>query len=104
MALVFPSPPFVKDESPSGPLAVWVQGRDTKSGEYVEYRVISTALTQRCGAKGITNIELLRAFEQHREGIEETAKRKFDAGQVVRQPGRVVVWLSVGDLEPRTGA
>ncbi len=75
MPLVFPNPPFVKEP----PLAVWLQGRDTDTGDTVDCRVIATVLTQHCGAGGLGNQELLRAFNEHRARIENTAQRKYAA-------------------------
>ena len=94
MPMVFPNPPFVKES----PLAVWLQGRDTDTGDNVDCCVISTALTRHCGARGLTNQELLRAFNEHRARIENTAQRKYAAGQVERLQDRIVVWLDRGDF------
>ena len=94
MPLVFPNPPFVKEP----PLAVWVQGRDTDTGANVDCRVISTVLTQHCGAGGLENQELLRAFDEHRARIENMAQRKYAAGEVERVNGRIVVWLHSADF------
>ena len=43
MALAFPKEPFHKEQN--GVIAVWLQGQDTESGEFVDCRVIATALT-----------------------------------------------------------
>ena len=95
MPLVFPNPPFVAKEPP---LAVWLQCRDSGTGAYVDCRVISTVLTQHCGAGGLENQELLRAFNEHRARIENTAQRKYAADRVERLKDRIVVWLGRGDF------
>ena len=95
MPLVFPNPPFVAKEPP---LAVWLQGRDSGTGAYVDCRVISTVLTQHCGAGGLENQELLRAFNEHRARIENMAQHKYAAGEVERLNGRIVVWLHSADF------
>ncbi len=94
MALVFHGAAFVKEEPR---LAVWLQGRDEAADCYVECRVTHKALNDFCGAGGIANDTLLRAFEAHRERIEMTAKREYEAGRVERLSDRVVVWLEVVD-------
>ncbi len=95
MPLVFPKTPFVKEL----PLAVWLQCRDTDTrGANVDCRVISTVLTQHCGAGGLENQELLRAFDEHRARIENMAQRKYAAGEVERVNGRIVVWLHSADF------
>ena len=110
MPLVFPNPPFVAKEPP---LAVWLQGRDTDTGANVDCRVISTALTQHCGAGGLKyaifprghirsacrcNEKLLRAFNEHRARIENMAQHKYAAGKVARLSDRIVVWLHSADF------
>lgn len=95
MALVFDGTPFVKAQPR---LAVWLQGRDEAANCYVDCRVTHKALRECCGARGIANDELLRAFEAHRERIETVAKRKYEDGRVERLPDRVVVWIDVSDL------
>ncbi len=95
MPLVFPNPPFVAKEPP---LAVWLQGVDTDTGGNVDCRVIATALTRHCGAGGLTNQELLRAFNENRARIENTAQRKYAADRVERLKDRIVVWLDRGDF------
>ncbi len=102
MPLVFPNPPFVK-ESESGLVAVWLQGHDTDKENtdkeyHVDCRVIATALTQHCGAGGLGNQELLRAFIEHRARIENTAQRKYAADRVERLKDRIVVWLDRWDF------
>ncbi len=94
MPLVFSHPPFVKKT----PLAVWLQCRDTDTGDNVDCRVISTVLTQHCGAGWLENQELLRAFNEHRATIENMAQHKYAAGQVERVNGRIVVWLHSADF------
>jgi len=94
MPLVFPKTPFVKEL----PLAVWLQCRDTDTRDYVDCRVISTVLTQHCGAGGLENQELLRAFDEHRARIENMAQRKYAAGEVERVNDRIVVWLHSADF------
>ncbi len=94
MPLVFPNPPFVKKT----PLAVWLRCRDTDTGDNVDCRVISTVLTQHCGAGWLENQELLRAFKEHRARIENMAQRKYAAGEVERVNGRIVVWLHSADF------
>ncbi len=94
MPLVFFNPPFVKEP----PLAVWLQGRDTDTGANVDCRVISTVLTQHCGAGGLENQELLRAFNEHRARIEKLAQREYAAGKVERLNDRIVVWLHSADF------
>ncbi len=94
MALVFHGTPFVKDRPR---LAVWLQGRDEAADCYVDCRVTQEALKVCCGAKGIADDKLLGAFEAHRERIEMTAKREYEAGRVERLADRVVVWLEVVD-------
>ena len=95
MTLVFDAAPFVKHE----PLTVWLQGRDEAANCYVECRVTQQALRVHCGAVGgITDKELLRAFEVCRERIEKAANRKYEAGRVEHLPDRTVVWLKVADL------
>ncbi len=96
MALVFSDSPFVMDESPKGFLAVWLQGQDSSTD--VDCRVIATALTQRCGANGITNAELLRAFNEHRLEIEAIATRKYAKQQTEQRPDRVIVWVGPADF------
>ena len=95
MTLVFDGTPFVKEEPR---LAVWLQGRDEAANCYVDCRVAHKALRECCGARGIANDELLRAFEAHRERIETVAKQKYEDGRVERLPDRVVVWIDVSDL------
>ncbi len=94
MPLIFPKTPFVKES----PLAVWLQCRDTDTGDNVDCRVISTVLTQHCGAGRLENQELLRAFDEHRARIENMAQRKYAAGEVERVNGRIVVWLHSADF------
>ncbi len=96
MALVFSDSPFVKDESPKGFLAVWLQGQDSSTD--VDCRVIATALTQRCGADGLTNPELLRAFNEHRQEIEAIAIRKYAKQQTELRSDRVIVWIGPDDF------
>ena len=95
MVLVFHGVPFVKGQPR---LAVWLQGRDEAVDCYVDCRVTHKALIDCCGARGIANDELLRAFEAHRERIETVAKRKYEDGRVEGLPDRVVVWIDVSDL------
>ena len=95
MALVFHDTPFVKDRPR---LAVWLQGRDEAADFYVDCRVTQEALKVCCGAKGIADDKLLRAFEEHRERIETAAKRKYATGHVEHLKDRKVVWLEVADL------
>ncbi len=95
MALVFHDTPFVKDRPR---LAVWLQGRDEAADCYVDCRVTQEALKVCCGAKGIADDKLLRAFEEHRERIETAAKRKYATGRVEHLKDRKVVWLEVADL------
>jgi hypothetical protein len=90
MPLVFPNPPFVPKEPP---LDVWLQGRDTDTGDNVDCRVNYLVLTQHFGAGGVTNQELLRAFNEHRAKIENIAQRKYAAGNVERLSDRIVVWV-----------
>ncbi len=94
MPLVFPKTPFVREL----PLAVWLQCRDTNTKANVDCRVIATGLTQHCGAEGLNNQELLRAFNEHRARIENTAQRKYAADRVERLIDRIVVWLDRGDF------
>ena len=95
MPLVFPNPPFVAKEPP---LAVWLQCCDTDTRDNLDCRVISTVLTQHCGAGGLENQELLRAFNEHRARIENMAQRKYAAGEVERVNDRIVVWLHSADF------
>ncbi len=95
MAIVFDGAPFVKEQPQ---LTVWLQGRDEAANCYVDCRVPYKVLKDCCGARGIANNELLRAFEAHRERIEKAAKRKYEAGRVEYLSDRVVVWLEVADL------
>ena len=94
MPLVFPKTPFVREL----PLAVWLQCRVTNTKANVDCRVISTVLTQHCGARGLGNEELLHAFDKHRARIENMAQRKYAAGEVERVNGRIVVWLHSADF------
>ncbi len=89
MPLTFSNPPFVKEP----PLAVWLQGRDDETGESVDVRIFATTLTKHFGAKGITNHELLRAFEEHHDEMVRAARRKYAAEQFERLDDRIVVWL-----------
>jgi hypothetical protein len=71
-------------------------GKD--DGTDVECRVTETALTKRCGANGITNAELHRAFKDNQSRIETVAKRKYAAGQVTVESDRTVIVIDVADL------
>lgn len=95
MPLIFDGTPFVKEQPR---LAVWLQSRDEAANCYVDCRVTHKALRDRCGARGIARNELLRAFETHRERIEMTAKREYEAGRIEHLSDRIVVWLEVADL------
>ena len=76
-----------------------LQGQDTNTGRYVECRVTHNALMEHCGARGQTDLELMRAFNQHREKIEEVARRKYNDGPVEGAPdGRAIFYLDVGDF------
>ncbi len=96
MSLVFSDSPFVMDESPKGFLAVWLQGQDSSTD--VDCRVIATALTQRCGADGLTNPELLRTFNEHRQEIEAIAIRKYAKQHTEQRTDRVIVWIGPDDF------
>ena len=87
MTLKFPNPPFVKEEN--GLLEVWLQGKDTENDSDVEIRVGATTLTRRYGANGLTNAELCRAFEEHRQKIDRT-RAKF-ARRAKRAPHDAVI-------------
>ncbi len=93
MALVFRDIP-TKSDFQLGAMR-WF-GED--NGKYVECRVTETALTQRCGANGIANAELHRAFKEHRARIEAIAKSKYAAEKVTIDPDRTVIVLGVADL------
>ncbi len=73
-------------------------GRPQDNGKHVECRVTETALTRRCGANGIANAELHRAFKEHRARIEAIAKSKYAAEKVRTKPDRTVIVLGVADL------
>ena len=97
MPLVFPDPPFVKTLSVTKYkdfIVVCLQGHDTKAEEYVECRVSSVALTQRYGAEGLTDLALLRAFEEHRGAIETVARRKYEAGKFERGLDHIIISVS----------
>ena len=72
-------------------------------GEYVECRVTGSALTKRCGAEGIADAELHRAFKENREKIEKVAKAKYAAGNVTTEQDspeqtRTVIIVDFPDL------
>ena len=95
MTLAFPdSPPGVD------PTTIEVRhfGRDTETGDDVECRVTHKALMDRCGARGQTDDELRRAFNEHSAEIEDACRRKFAAGQVEHAPDRIIVRLAGADL------
>ncbi len=82
---------------------MWLQGHDTDKENtdkeyHVDCRVIATVLTQRCGAEGLANDKLLRAFEHHCSRIEEVAQRKYGDGKFDRERDRLVVWICLEDL------
>ena len=60
MTLAFPDPPPGVDPTT---IEVRLFGRDTETSDYVECRVTHKALIERCGARGQTDDELLRARE-----------------------------------------
>ena len=95
MPLRFPAPPRGVN---STTIEVMLFGRDTETGEDVECRVTHKALMDRCGARGQTDSELLRAFGEHRAKIEDAARRKYAAGKITRKPDRIVVRLGHEDI------
>lgn len=95
MTLAFPDPPRGVDPTT---IEVRLFGRDTETSDYVECRVSHKALIERCGARGQTDDELLRAFNEHRAEIEDACRRKFAAGQVEHAPDRIIVRLAGADL------
>lgn len=95
MTLAFPDPASGVDPTM---IEVRLFGRDTESSDYVECRVTHKALIERCGARGQTDDELLRAFNEHRAEIEDACRRKYAAGQVEHAPDRIVVRLRSADL------
>ena len=96
MSLIFLASPFVKEEPTVG-LAVWLQGTDKSTKGLVECRVTQPGL-RKLGAKGITNEELLRVFNEHRQRIESVSESKFDLGKLEIMPDSVVVWIGPNDL------
>ena len=93
MALVFGNIP-TRYDSEQG-IMRWFGDDDDK---YVECRVTGSALTRRCGAEGITNAELCRAFKENRAKIEAAAKSKYEAGKVEIERDRTIIVLDVADL------
>ena len=98
MALVFGDIPTLYDSEQG--IMRWF-GVD--NGRYVECRVTGSALTKRCGARGITDVELRRAFKENREKIEAVAKSKYAAGKVTserdsREQTRIIIVLDIADL------
>lgn len=95
MTIHFHNPPFVKEDTH---LTVCLQGKDMTKNQYVEIRVLANALTLRCGAEGITNNELLRAFGACRAKIEAAALRKYETGDFQDGDVSAIVWLGLDDL------
>ncbi len=95
MPLKFPAPPRGVN---STTIEVMLFGRDSETGEEVECRVTHKALMDRCGARGQTDSELLRAFGEHRAKIEDAARRKYAAGNITRESDRTVVRLGHEDI------
>ncbi len=95
MKLVFPDPPTGVDP---GRIEVMLFGRDTETGDDVECRVTAKALMKSCGARGQTDEELLRAFDEYRPKIEEAAQRKHEAGKIKQEFDRIVIRLDQEDL------
>lgn len=98
MVLVFGDDPKDFD---SGIGAVRWFGED--GALYVECRVGVMALTKRCGAEGLANREMMRAFNAHKGRIEKAGRRKYEFGNFVieRDPAeqeRRVIVLGVDDL------
>ncbi len=93
MALVFRDIP-TKSDVQQGTMR-WFGDDD---GKYVECRVTVLALTKRCGANGITNAELHRAFKDNQSRIEAIAKRKYAARQKTIEKDRTVIFLDVADF------
>jgi len=95
MPLRFPAPPTGVNPTT---IEVMLFGCDTETGEDVECRVTHKALMDRCGARGQTDSELLRAFGEHRAKIEDAARRKYAAGKITRESDRTVVRLGHEDI------
>ena len=93
MALVFGKLP-TRSDSKRGIMS-WF-GDD--NGKYVECRVTVLALTRRCGAQGIADGELHRAFKTNRAKIEARAQNKYVARDVKFERDRTVIVLDVADL------
>ena len=93
--LIFPGPPSGVD-----PYTIQIRhfGRDPETDDYVECRVTARAMLDRWNARGQTSEELLRAFNANCSEIEDAARRKYAAGDVVREPDRVNVHLDTQDF------
>ncbi len=94
MTVKFSGDPFVK-EFPEG-LAVCLNGQDEATGEYIQCRVRSLALSKSAGS--ITNEKLCHAFEQRREQIEKVTKRLYASGAGQKQEAYAVIWLDTAHL------
>ena len=94
MTVKFSRDPFVK-EFPEG-LVVCLNGQDEATGEYIQCRVRSLALSKSAG--GISNEKLCRAFEQRREQIEKVIKQLYASGAGQKQEAYTVIWLGTADL------
>ncbi len=93
--MFFPDTPKSVD---SATVTLWLQGQDTETKRYVDCRLTAKALMDHCGARGQTDDELLRAFNEHRAEIENACRRKYAAGQVEHAPDRIIVRLAGADL------
>lgn len=95
MPLIFPGPPSGVD-----PHTIQIRhfGSDSETDDNVECRVTARAMLDHWDARGQTDKELLRAFNANRSEIEDAARRKYAAGDIVREPDRVIVHLDTGDF------
>ncbi len=93
--IFFPDTPKGVD---SATVTLWLQGQDTETKRYVDCHLTAKALMDHCGARGQTDDELLRAFEDHRTQIEDACRRKYAAGRVEDLEDRIVVRLESADL------
>ena len=92
MTLKFSGDPFVKEPARE-PLYVCLQGRDDDANQYVECQVPATTLIKQFGARGITNQELIRAFQAHRTRVEMTAVKQYESNNYEKQTDPIVIWL-----------
>lgn len=74
-------------------------GKDLETNEDIECRVSHRLLINRFSADDATRVELLRAFSDGRDILEDIAERKYMAGRYRRTDDHILIRLDSEDSE-----